>query len=124
LKKLLLAAAFLFLPSVAQAQVQLAWDMNHTQADAQSFTYRVYLNSATTGTVVTPVTCTVANLVTSCRASLSGLTPGKYSITLSAANAQGESAKSVPLAFSTITIPNVPFNLRIEMTITGATIKQ
>lgn len=126
MKKILFLSIFALLLSVggAEAQVNLAWDMNHSQADAQSFTYRVYLNGATTGQVIPTVTCTVANSVTTCRTSLVGLTPGKYSVQLTAANSQGESGKSVALAFSTITVPNVPFNLRIEMTITGAVIKQ
>lgn len=112
----------LSLAGKAEAQSTLAWDMpNTTQADAQSYTYRVYLNAATVGTVATGVTCTAAGSpsVTTCRLTLVGLTPGKYSVQLTAANSVGESAKSVVLAFSTLTIPNVPFNLRIELNLTA-----
>lgn len=82
-------------------------------ADAQAYTYRYYPDGATTGITFTGVTCTGTASPFVCSVLIPAFTPGNHSITLTAANVAGESAKSSPFAFVFVVTPSVPANIRI-----------
>lgn len=117
-------AALVLTPLSASAQTpvvpsdKLGWDQQDTDlAAASANTYRLYADGVATGTVLTPVTC--ANQVPvlagnfTCTTPFPAFTPTvTHSITVSAANAAGESLKSTPFSFKFVVIPSVPSNLR------------
>lgn len=112
--------SFLFLliaNSIAAAQAtpssKLVWDVPASLlSEAQSYTYKIYVDGATTGTVLSNVTCT-GTTTFSCQVPFPAFTPGTHNITLTASNAAGESAKSSPFTFTFVVIPGVPTNIRI-----------
>ena len=84
--------------------------------EAQTYTYRYYPDSVTTGTVLTSVVCTGTASPFSCSAQFPTFTNGNHRITITAVNAIGESVGSIPLDFSftdTATRPTAPRNLFI-----------
>lgn len=93
---------------------RLGWDQAApTLAEANAYTYRQYPDGATTGTVLTGVVCTGTTSPFLCGVPFPAFTPGAHSIQLTAANAAGESLKSLPFNFTFVVIPSVPANLRI-----------
>lgn len=84
-----------------------------TLADAQAYTYRYYPDNATVGIAFTGVTCSGTTSPFVCSVLIPAFTPGNHSITLTAANIAGESAKSSPFAFVFVVTPSVPVNIRI-----------
>ncbi len=96
---------------------RLGWLQNASSlAEAQAYTYRYYPDNITTGTVLASVVCTGTASPFSCSASFPTFTNGNHRITLTAANAGGESLGSIPLDFSfvgTVTRPTAPTGLFI-----------
>jgi len=82
-------------------------------ATATSYTYRLYADGATTGTILV-VACTGTASPFPCSVPIGAFTPGPHSVTMSAANVAGESARSAPLLFTMVVIPSAPTNLRVQ----------
>ena len=119
MKTLVLTLTFLFISTAAFAQVatpnrQLAWDQTNVAnaAEAQSFTYKYYPDGAAVGIALTGVTCTGTTTVT-CTVPFPAFTPGQHTLTLTASNVAGESAKSAVFSFSFEVVPTAPSNLRL-----------
>lgn len=103
----------------AQTTVTIAnkvgWDqVAPSLAIAQSYTYRYYPDVATTGIVLTGVTCTGAASPYQCEVTFPAFTPGTHTLALTAGSGGSESEKSAPLSFAFIVVPAVPTNLRIK----------
>lgn len=122
MKKLLIVLAILVTPALASAQTatsiqKFAWDQTGPSlADVQAYTYNYY-DGNQAGKILTGVTCVLLNATTStftCEAPIPAFTPGNHSVTLTASNAAGESAKSGPLAFVFVVTPAAPTNLRLK----------
>ena len=88
-----------------------------TLAEAQAYTYRYYRDADSTPNLFTSVICTGTASPFSCSAPFPTFTNGNHRITLTAANAGGESLGSTPLDFSftnpTGTRPTAPTGLFI-----------
>ena len=111
--------ALLLLPSVLHAQttvrtgMELVWDQDQTTAaEAQTFSYRYFVDGATTGDLLAGVTCAGAPVV--CRAPVPAFTLGAHTITLAAENGYGGSLPSTPLDFRFVVVPSQPRNPRFE----------
>ena len=119
MRRLLCLLFLLALPGLASAQTstpssQIAWDQAAADlATAQALTYRYYPDGAATGTVFSGVTCSGTASPFTCTVAFPAFSPGPHSLTLSAANAAGESAKSAAVSFTFVVIPAVPANPRI-----------
>lgn len=122
-----LVAAFLIMASAPMVSAQtpattankIAWDQQATTlAEAQAYTYKYYPDGATTGVTLTGVVCTSVAAPTGsliqCEVAFPAFTPGSHTLTLTASNQAGESAKSAPLSFAFVLIPQSPNNLRIK----------
>jgi len=113
-----LVLTFLFLvPSILQAQAtgdsKLLFDQTAvTLVEANSYIYRYYPDAATTGVILT-VICTGTVSPFTCSAAFPAFTPGTHTLTLTAANLAGESAKSAPFTFTFVVVPGIPANIRI-----------
>lgn len=93
---------------------KLAWDQpNATLTEAQGFVYKQYADGATTGVVLTGVTCSGTTTIT-CQTAFPAYTPGNHSVTVTASAGSVESLKSTPLAFQFIVVPSAPANVRIQ----------
>jgi hypothetical protein len=113
-------AALLLVVSSAGAQTstpasKLTWDQASvaSAAEAQALTYRYYPDGSTTGTTLAGVTCTGTTPVV-CQATFPAFTPGAHTLTMTAANAAGESVKSAVFSFTFVVIPAAPGNIRIQ----------
>lgn len=120
MRKLVLAIVILIatLPVALMAQAvatsKVGWDQSApTLADAQGYTYNLYADGSTTAQVLT-ATCTGTVSPFSCEAPFPAFTPGNHTLTLSAKNIAGESAKTAPFAFTFIVTPATPTGLRIK----------
>lgn len=121
MKKLLLTLALVLASTAAYAQApvatgasKFAWDQPAPDvATAQAYTYKYYADNAATGVVLTPIACTTVSTVFTCTVPIPAFTPGVHSVTVTAANAAGESAKSASLSFQMIVQPLAPLNLRL-----------
>jgi hypothetical protein len=82
-------------------------------ATANGYTYRIYSDAATTGTVAV-TTCTGTASPFTCTMPIGAYTPGPHTVRFTAANAGGESALSAPLTFTFVVVPSVPVNPRIQ----------
>lgn len=101
-------------PPQGSATQKFEWDQQApTLADAQSYTYKYYPDGSNTGVVFTGVTCSGATSPFQCNAPIPAFTPGNHTITMTAANVAGESAKSSPFAFNFVVTPSVPTGIRI-----------
>lgn len=97
----------------AQPPLTLAWTQSDaTPAEAQTFLYRVYLDTASP-VVLSGVTCLVVNGTTDCSAPLPAPSIGIHTLQLTAENAYGEGEKSALLTFKYPAVPTAPTNLRI-----------
>lgn len=115
---LFITALVLLLPRVSAAQATQASRLEFDQAattlaEAQALTIRYYPDAITPG-VVAPVTCAGTTSPFVCSIAFPAFTPGPHTITLTAANAAGESLKSTPFSFTFVVIPSPPQNLRLR----------
>lgn len=118
----LMAAAPLYAqtdPPPVTSSDRIGWDQAAADAtELASYQYRVYLDGATTGTVLADVQCATAptNGLFACSAAWPASTPGSHTLTLTAfAVVDGqtyESAPSEPFAYRLIFAPSAPQNLR------------
>ena len=110
----LLSNGPVFAQAPATSANGLGWDQAAPDlATAKSYVYRAYPDAATVGMILGNVTCSGVASPFSCRADFPAFTPGSHTVTITAANVAGESAKSVPFSFTFIVQPSVPTNLRI-----------
>ncbi len=99
----------------AGTQSALGWDQSAlSAATAQSYTYRTRADGSTTGVVLPGVTCAGTVSPFQCKAPFPAFTPGPHTITITAANAAGESLPSPVLSFTFVVIPSPPGQPRIE----------
>lgn len=82
-------------------------------ATAQAYVYKIYVDGGATGAVVT-MTCSGTASPFLCTTPVGSFTPGAHTVTFTAANAAGESAKSAGLSFIMVIIPAVPQNPRLQ----------
>jgi hypothetical protein len=100
--------------SPATSASKYAWDQAGPDlATVQGYTYKVYADNATTGTVLT-ATCTGSASPFTCTAPIGAFSQGTHSAVFTASNAAGESAKSAAVNFTFVVIPSVPANPRIQ----------
>ncbi len=94
---------------------KIVWDQQAaTLAEAQSFTYKFYSDGSSVANTMTSVVCTGTTAPFTCSNNFPPFTPGTHTLTITASNAAGESAKSSPpFSFTFVVVPNVPNNLRI-----------
>jgi hypothetical protein len=91
-----------------------AWNQDATNlAAAQGFVYKYYLDGAVTGSVWAGVTCTGTAAPFTCQAKTPAFSQGQHSLTITAANATGESGHSTPFGFVYGNPPSIPNNIRI-----------
>lgn len=112
-------SVFFFLSGTAFAQAgpgkALAWDQSGaTVADAQAYTYTVYADGATQGTVLAPVMCSAAAGPVVCSAAFPAFPPGDHTLQLTASSGGLESAKSAVFSFTFVVVPNAPSGLRVQ----------
>ena len=118
MKKLTVGCAFLsfvFVATAASAQNALPTSkLSWTQAGPDlatvgAYTYKYYADGATMGvTYPTSVICSASGTTFTCVVNIPVFTQGNHSITMTASSQGGESAKSAPLAFTFISVPNAP----------------
>src|SRR3990167_1466277 len=103
--KLLIVLALLLVPSLAIAQATIGsraeWTQESTNlATAQGYTYKYYINTSTVGIAFTTVTCSGTVSPFTCSSLLPALTPGSYTLSLTASSGSVESTKSNVVSFS------------------------
>jgi hypothetical protein len=122
-KKYFLAVliSILTFASVASAQPpatgtsKIGWDQAAPSlAEAQGYIYKYYPDSATVGTTLNLVTCIGTISPYQCEVAFPAFTPGAHTLTITAGNIAGESAKSSPLNFAFVVTPSIPTNLKIK----------
>ena len=94
---------------------RLAWDqVGQSVAVAQAAEYRLYLDAASSGTALAPVTCVagISATTATCSVSWPAMTPGVHAIQLTQTIAMTESAKSVTFS-ATLVLLVTPTNVRI-----------
>lgn len=113
--------AVLFVASAANAQTtavpgqKFAWDQPATDlATANGYTYKYYLDGATTGVAFTGVVCTGTASPFKCEVLIPAFTPGNHSLTATASIPAGESVKSSPALNFTVVIILPPINFTIK----------
>lgn len=120
MNRIFLIIALLLAPVLTSAQSatsanKFAFDQAApTLADANAYTYKYYTDGSTTANTFTGVTCTGAASPFVCVTNIPAFTPGNHSITMTASNIAGESAKSAPFAFTFVVTPVTPANIRIQ----------
>lgn len=118
MRKLVLILSLLVLPIIANAQAipssKLAWDQSGADlATVQAYTYKYYPDLATTGTVLSNVTCSGTTSPFQCEVAYPAFTPGNHTVKISASNIAGETL-SDPFAFTFVVQPAKPLNLHIK----------
>lgn len=95
---------------------KFAWDQPApVLADAQGYTYKYYPDGAATGIAFAGgVTCSGTATPFVCEVNIPAFTPGSHSISMTATNVAGESAKSTSFAFNFVVTPAIPTNFRIK----------
>lgn len=121
MRRSLLLVGLLLLPVGISAQTtgvpgqKFAWDQAAPDlASAQGYTYKHYDDGALTGVAFTGVTCTGTTSPFACEVLIPAYTPGNHTLTLTATNIAGESAKSSPFAFAFVVTPGAPVNIHIK----------
>jgi len=113
----LILAVLIGLPSLSIAQATIGsraeWTQESTNlATAQGYTYKYYINASTVGIAFTIVTCAGTVSPFTCSSLLPALTPGSYTLSLTASSGSVESTKSNVVSFSyAVVLP--PQGLRI-----------
>ena len=120
MKKFICLIPFLVLAFAANANAQasagkkLSWDIVATSlTEAQGYTYKFYPDGSTTGQVMTSTVCTGTASPFSCSNNFPAFTPGQHTLTITATNAAGESAKSLVFTFTFVVVPSTPTNIRV-----------
>lgn len=121
--KLSLILGMLLVAGTVQAQSvtpanKLAWNQQAPDvATANAYVYKYYADGAIVGVMVA-ATCAAAiapdTTGETCSFPFPAFTPGSHSLTLTASNIAGESAKSAPITFTMIVTPVAPGSLRIQ----------
>lgn len=94
----------------SQNPPKLAWEEVATNlAEAQSFSYKYYVDGSTAGSPLPTVTCTGTASPFTCTSAVPTLSPGRHTVNLTASSADGESSASNSVTF---TLPQTPQNLR------------
>ena len=108
-------------PAAAQVigspNASLVWDQPApTLLLAQEYTYRFYPDGATTGQVLSTVSCAVAPdpAFFTCRAAFPPFTPAEHTLAITAGNDAGESLPSATITFTFVVLPQSPLRVRIE----------
>lgn len=121
MKRLTLLLALLVVPVTTLAQTtgvpgqKFVWEQPAPDlATAQAYTYRHYDDGASTGTVLTSVTCAGTASPFQCEVLIPAFTPGSHATAVSASNMAGESPKSDPFMFTFVVTPGTPANIRIK----------
>jgi len=95
-----------------QAVPTLNWTIAAVPATANSYSYKAYINSATTGVVLVGVTCVAAQSGSTCSAPFPNPADGTYTVQLTALKTVGatvkESPKSASAALDIVTTPPTP----------------
>jgi hypothetical protein len=115
MKRLTLAIVLVLVPFVGEAQTfrQLGWDQPASSlSDVQAATYKYYLDGSETGLPLINVSCSGDTSPFQCTADFPASTPGPHTLSVSAVNVAGESAKSNELKFNTVVVMAAPQNLR------------
>lgn len=114
MRKLLCLLVVLFSVSLqAQPPISLGWDQDFaTPTEAQAFIYKIYLDGATTGTILQAVLCGSVNGVTKCSAPLN-VSIGTHKVTMTAEENGAVSPMSSELTFKWPATPAAPKNLQI-----------
>jgi hypothetical protein len=120
MKHLILVCAFALSTTVLSAQVgtptnHLAWDQGGPDlATVQSYSYNLYPDAVAVPTILTSVTCSGTASPFTCTVAFPTFTPGSHTLTVTAVDAAGESAKASPsLSFQFVVIPLAPVRLRV-----------
>lgn len=124
MKRILISLTFILISKIAGAQTIattnsiLQWQESGPDLPTvQAITYKYYPDSAATGIVLTPVTCTGTVSPFTCQTPLPAFTAANHSIVLTAGETVNgtlvESLPSVPLAFTFVVIPATPVNVII-----------
>ena len=99
---------------------KLAWTQAGPDLTAvQAFVYRHYDDASTTGIALPTAAVKCVEQVPAvagmfeCEVGFPAFAPGAHTLTLTAGNAAGESAKSAPLVFTFFVVPSPPTILRI-----------
>ena len=112
---LVIFASVAYAQPPATGSSKIGWDQTApTLAEAQGYTYKYYPDTATVGTTLISVTCVGTVSPYQCEVAFPAFTPGAHTLTLTANNLAGESAKSSPLSFAFIVTPSSPSNVRIK----------
>lgn len=82
-------------------------------ATATSYTYKLYADGASTGTIVV-MTCTGVSSPFTCTTPVGPFTPGSHSVLFTASNVAGESPKGAAITFQMILVPSAPTNGRFQ----------
>lgn len=125
MKRLIIVVALVLFATVANAQPsppgnasgnnKIGWDQDApTLKEAQEYTYKYYADGATTGIVLTSVTCVGTVSPFQCEVPFPAFTPGAHTLTLTTGNLAGESPKSLPLSFTFVIIPATPTGLKVK----------
>jgi hypothetical protein len=117
-KKLIAILVLVLIPIITNAQAipssKLAWDQSGADlTTVQAYTYKYYPDLATTGIVLSNVTCSGTTSPFQCEVAYPAFTPGNHTIKISASNIAGETL-SDPFAFTFVVQPAKPLNLHIK----------
>ena len=108
---LILLATLFGIGLYAQTTPRITWDQPGAGlVEVQSLTYKTYVDAATTGTLLNGVSCVGTASPFQCQAPFTGYPSGNHTLTLTASDSIGESAKSNSVPFGP---PGAPSNLRI-----------
>lgn len=132
MKALFTLLILLFTVSISEGQVagpssKVWWEIDATTlTEAQSFTYKYYIDnpSTATGTFANvPCVATASPTVFTCNGSMPPLSNGTHVIQITATNSGGESPRSTGLTFTYQGIPNAPRGLRLTQTTTTSSLR-
>jgi hypothetical protein len=112
---LLLVAVSAYAQPPATGKNKIGFDQDAPSlAEVQTYTWKYYADTATTGISLTGVTCTGTVTPYQCEAPFPAFTPGPHTLTLTTSNLAGESVKSLPLNFAFVVTPGAPTGLKIK----------
>jgi len=99
----------------ASAGKKLAWDqVAPSLAEAQGYIYKFYSDGSNVANTMTSTTCTGTTAPFTCTNNFPPFTPGPHTLTITASNSAGESAKSTVFTFTFVVVPSTPTNIRVS----------